>query len=336
MEEARFFQTVASRFEPDLVLVVTFVANDAVEALDRAWRLDDSRPAAVEAQAEAERRLRRIVRRSMVLQIVNQRVEQVTERLRPARQPSPDRRLLSYATPLRDDIAEGFDQAARALAARGHGRRGAGREDRGRAHARAVSARRRRLRPHPRRRHALRLQHRPRRGLPPLCRGVSAAGPAGARPADAVSRVGRPAGDLLSAHRAPDARWAMRLPPTRWRGSSTPTRCCPDVRPMVFNSLEFVLFFVVFYAVYRLLPHRPQNWLLLLASYYFYAAWDWRFLSLLIALHGRRLLGRALPGTAARAARIAAACCGSASPSTSGCSASSSTTASSRTTCRCC
>ncbi len=52
---------------------------------------------------------------------------------------------------------------------------------------------------------------------------------------------------------------------------------------MVFNSLEFVVFFVVFYALYRLLPHRPQNWLLLVASYYFYAAWDWRFLGLLIA-----------------------------------------------------
>ena len=52
---------------------------------------------------------------------------------------------------------------------------------------------------------------------------------------------------------------------------------------MVFNSLEFVLFFVVFYAMYRVLPHRPQNWLLLVASYYFYAAWDWRFLGLLIA-----------------------------------------------------
>ena len=62
------------------MLVVTFVANDAVEAHDRAWRLDDSRPAAVAAQAEAERRLRRVVRRSMVLQIVNQRVDQVTER----------------------------------------------------------------------------------------------------------------------------------------------------------------------------------------------------------------------------------------------------------------
>lgn len=51
---------------------------------------------------------------------------------------------------------------------------------------------------------------------------------------------------------------------------------------MVFNSLHFLWFFVVVYAVYRLLPHRPQNWLLLVASYYFYAAWDWRFLGLLI------------------------------------------------------
>ena len=33
--------------------------------------------------------------------------------------------------------------------------------------------------------------------------------------------------------------------------------------------------------MYRALPHRGQNWWLLAASYY-YAAWDWRFLSLLI------------------------------------------------------
>jgi alginate O-acetyltransferase complex protein AlgI len=52
---------------------------------------------------------------------------------------------------------------------------------------------------------------------------------------------------------------------------------------MVFNSLHFVWFFVLVYAAYRLLPHRGQNWLLLIASYYFYASWDWRFLGLLIA-----------------------------------------------------
>jgi alginate O-acetyltransferase complex protein AlgI len=51
---------------------------------------------------------------------------------------------------------------------------------------------------------------------------------------------------------------------------------------MLFNSLHFVWFFLVVYALYRLLPHRPQNWLLLAASYYFYAAWDWRFLGLLL------------------------------------------------------
>jgi D-alanyl-lipoteichoic acid acyltransferase DltB (MBOAT superfamily) len=51
---------------------------------------------------------------------------------------------------------------------------------------------------------------------------------------------------------------------------------------MVFNSLHFVWFFAAVYLLYRVLPHRAQNWLLLVASYYFYAAWDWRFLFLLI------------------------------------------------------
>jgi alginate O-acetyltransferase complex protein AlgI len=52
---------------------------------------------------------------------------------------------------------------------------------------------------------------------------------------------------------------------------------------MVFNSLHFGWFFLVVYAFYRVLPHRGQNWLLLLASYYFYAAWDYRFVALLAA-----------------------------------------------------
>jgi len=52
---------------------------------------------------------------------------------------------------------------------------------------------------------------------------------------------------------------------------------------MVFTSLHFVAFFVVVYALYRVLPRRPQNWLLVAASYYFYGVWDWRFLSLLVA-----------------------------------------------------
>ena len=51
---------------------------------------------------------------------------------------------------------------------------------------------------------------------------------------------------------------------------------------MIFNSLQFVWFFLVVYALYRLLPHRAQNCLLLASSYYFYGVWDWRFLGLLV------------------------------------------------------
>ena len=51
---------------------------------------------------------------------------------------------------------------------------------------------------------------------------------------------------------------------------------------MVFNSLQFVIFFAVVYALYRVLPHRAQNVMLLGASYLFYSAWNWRFLGLLI------------------------------------------------------
>ncbi len=51
---------------------------------------------------------------------------------------------------------------------------------------------------------------------------------------------------------------------------------------MVFNSLNFAIFFVVFYALYLMLPHRGQNLLLLVASYVFYGFWNWKFLSLLL------------------------------------------------------
>lgn len=50
---------------------------------------------------------------------------------------------------------------------------------------------------------------------------------------------------------------------------------------MLFNSQVFLIFFVVVYGAYRLLPHRWQNLLLLVSSYFFYGWWDWRFLSLI-------------------------------------------------------
>ncbi len=51
---------------------------------------------------------------------------------------------------------------------------------------------------------------------------------------------------------------------------------------MLFNTLEFLVFLTVVYALYRALPFRAQNWMLLAASYIFYGWWDWRFLFLMI------------------------------------------------------
>ncbi|MDT8340408.1 MAG: MBOAT family protein [Longimicrobiales bacterium] len=51
---------------------------------------------------------------------------------------------------------------------------------------------------------------------------------------------------------------------------------------MNFVSIQFAAFFVAVLVVYWSLPRRAQHVLLLLASYLFYAAWDWRFLSLIV------------------------------------------------------
>lgn len=52
---------------------------------------------------------------------------------------------------------------------------------------------------------------------------------------------------------------------------------------MLFNSMQFLAFFVVVYILYLGLGTRGQNRLLLVASYVFYGAWDIRFLGLLFA-----------------------------------------------------
>ena len=57
---------------------------------------------------------------------------------------------------------------------------------------------------------------------------------------------------------------------------------------MLFNSLEFIFFLPVVFALYWFLSKNrdAQNVLLLLASYVFYAYWDYRFLSLIILSSG--------------------------------------------------
>lgn len=54
---------------------------------------------------------------------------------------------------------------------------------------------------------------------------------------------------------------------------------------MLFNSINFIVFLIFIYTIYWSVDKRKlvvQNTLLLLASYFFYACWDWRFLFLLI------------------------------------------------------
>jgi D-alanyl-lipoteichoic acid acyltransferase DltB (MBOAT superfamily) len=52
---------------------------------------------------------------------------------------------------------------------------------------------------------------------------------------------------------------------------------------MVFNSIAFLVFCAIVLPLYYLLPFRRQNYLLLLASYFFYGWWDWRFTLLLFS-----------------------------------------------------
>lgn len=55
---------------------------------------------------------------------------------------------------------------------------------------------------------------------------------------------------------------------------------------MLFNSIEFLVFLPIVFALYWMLRKsvKWQNIFLLLASYVFYAWWDWRFLGLLVGM----------------------------------------------------
>jgi len=64
---------------------------------------------------------------------------------------------------------------------------------------------------------------------------------------------------------------------------------------LLFNSIDFLIFFPVVFVSYWLLPRQAQNVLLLVSSYVFYAWWDWRFLGLILFSSGfDYLIGRAM------------------------------------------
>ena len=55
-------------------------------------------------------------------------------------------------------------------------------------------------------------------------------------------------------------------------------------KPMLFNSIEFIIFLSIVYPLYRVLPFRGQNFLLLMASYIFYGWWNQQFLFLILLI----------------------------------------------------
>ena len=50
---------------------------------------------------------------------------------------------------------------------------------------------------------------------------------------------------------------------------------------MLFNSIEFLFFFLFLFPLYLFLKHKWQNWVLIIASCVFYASWSWKFLFLM-------------------------------------------------------
>jgi hypothetical protein len=80
VEEWLFYRHVASRFDPDIVLIVVSVANDAIEAFDAKAKLDLGRVPDQTSLQRGRIQLRQIVRSSLVLQLVRLRVDQLRAR----------------------------------------------------------------------------------------------------------------------------------------------------------------------------------------------------------------------------------------------------------------
>jgi lysophospholipase L1-like esterase len=124
VEELRFYEHVVSAFDPDLVIVTVFVANDATDARASAWRLSSTTTDDPPAEGVVAP-LRRLVRSSMVLQIARTRVQAVLDRFGTK---VPERPLLAYLDEPSPEIDSGLAIARQclgriaALAAAAHAR----------------------------------------------------------------------------------------------------------------------------------------------------------------------------------------------------------------------
>ena len=108
VEDLLFFRSIVRQVQPDLVVEMLFVGNDAEDAFASRGRLDTKgRAVPVAVHESVVTRLRRIVRRSMVLQVLRLRVVSATGRFRLNLAP-PEPPLQSYAADPAPRIAEGL------------------------------------------------------------------------------------------------------------------------------------------------------------------------------------------------------------------------------------
>ena len=112
VQEWLFFDHVAAAFQPDIVLVVVFVGNDAVEAYDSQSWLEAGQ--AVRDESQTVGSVRRLLRGSVVWQLARRRWDQLQTRLST---PAPERPLASYLVNPPPEIGKGWRSRARPTSA---------------------------------------------------------------------------------------------------------------------------------------------------------------------------------------------------------------------------
>ena len=109
VQEWFYFDKIGAAFQPDVVLIVAFVGNDAIEAADAAGGLELGRP--VEDQQKTLSQMRRLIRSSIVLQYVRMRWDQLSSRWSTG---TPERPMASYLADPPPVVAQGLDASRRA------------------------------------------------------------------------------------------------------------------------------------------------------------------------------------------------------------------------------
>jgi lysophospholipase L1-like esterase len=112
VDEWLFYKNVVDPLDPDLVLIMVFVGNDAVEAHDKQSWIDADGPPASGGADVAAGQLRRIIRSSMVLQHVRFRWDLLKLAVEG---PGAERPLTSYLESPPADVIDGLAVSRRAF-----------------------------------------------------------------------------------------------------------------------------------------------------------------------------------------------------------------------------